>query len=85
MKPILATAIETTPEVLISITEVGRFSISWDKCSERLAHVPLSERSRAELSPSGYGVHWPLLDEDLQFALYSAQSFEGATVFHRCA
>jgi hypothetical protein len=23
------------------------------------------ERSRAELSPSGYGINWPLLDEDL--------------------
>jgi hypothetical protein len=23
------------------------------------------ERNRAELSPSGCGIHWPLIDEDL--------------------
>ncbi|MBZ5586599.1 MAG: DUF2442 domain-containing protein [Acidobacteriia bacterium] len=26
------------------------------------------ERSRMELSPSGYGIHWQLIDEDLAVA-----------------
>jgi hypothetical protein len=30
-----------------------------------LARASWLERSRAERSPSGYGIHWPLLDEDL--------------------
>lgn len=64
-KPVLAKAIETTPDSLILITEAGPVSIPWEKCSERLAHASLIERSRAELSPSGYGIHWPLIDEDL--------------------
>ena len=64
-KPVLATAIETTPEALIVILESGRVSIPWEKCSERLARASSAERSRAELSPSGYGIHWPLIDEDL--------------------
>jgi hypothetical protein len=64
-KPILAKAIETTPEALIVITEIGPVSIRWENCSERLARASVLERSRAELSPSGYGIHWPLLDEDL--------------------
>ena len=64
-KPILAKAIETTSEVLVVITETGSVSIPWEKCSERLARASLLERSRAELSPSGYGIHWPLIDEDL--------------------
>ena len=64
-KPVLAQAIETTPEALIVITEKESVSIPWEKCSERLARASLVERNRAELSPSGYGIHWPLIDEDL--------------------
>ena len=64
-KPVLAKAIETTPEALIVVMESGSVSIPWERCSERLAHASSLERSRAELSPSGYGIHWPLLDEDL--------------------
>lgn len=61
----LAKAIETTPEALVVIMETGPVSIRWEKCSERLAHASPLERSKVELSPSGYGIHWPLLDEDL--------------------
>jgi Protein of unknown function (DUF2442) len=64
-KPVLAKAIETTPDALILIMEGGAVSIPWEKCSERLAHASLIERNRAELSPSGYGIHWPFIDEDL--------------------
>src|ERR1017187_7227112 len=64
-KPVLAKAIETTPEALIVIMESGPVSIPWENCSGRLAHASTLERSRAELSPSGYGIHWPLIDEDL--------------------
>ena len=64
-KPILAKAIEITPEALILITQSGSVSVRWERCSERLAGASVLERSRAELSPSGYGIHWPLLDEDL--------------------
>ena len=64
-KPVLAKAIETTPEALIVVMESGPVSIPWERCSERLAHASQAERDRAELSPSGYGIHWPLIDEDL--------------------
>ena len=64
-KPVLAKAIETTPEALIVILDNGSVSIPWERCSERLARASLLERSQAELSPSGYGIHWPLIDEDL--------------------
>ncbi|MGA2589252.1 MAG: DUF2442 domain-containing protein [Bryobacteraceae bacterium] len=46
-------------------TEAGSVSISWENCSDRLARASAAERSQAELSPSGYGIHWPLIDEDL--------------------
>ena len=64
-KPVLAKAIETTPDALILIMESGTVSIPWERCSERLARASLIERNRAELSPSGYGIYWPLIDEDL--------------------
>ena len=64
-KPVLAKAIETTPDALVLILEGKSASIPWEKCSERLARASMTERSRAVLSPSGYGIHWPLIDEDL--------------------
>jgi hypothetical protein len=33
--------------------------------SERLANASDIEREKYEISPSGYGIHWPLIDEDL--------------------
>jgi hypothetical protein len=64
-EPVLAKAIATTRDALILTTDSGSVSIPWEKCSERLAHASQAERDRAELSPSGYGIHWPLIDEDL--------------------
>ena len=64
-KPILAKAIETSPGALILVLESGRVSIPWERCSTKLARASMLERSRAELSPSGYGIHWALIDEDL--------------------
>jgi hypothetical protein len=63
--PVLAKAIGVTDTHLIITTESGRFEIPWEKCSSKLAGATPLERNRAELSPSGYGIHWPLLDEDL--------------------
>jgi hypothetical protein len=33
--------------------------------SPRLLHSSSEQRAKYEVSPSGYGVHWPLIDEDL--------------------
>ena len=33
--------------------------------SERLAQATPEQRSIYTISPSGYGIHWPLVDEDL--------------------
>jgi hypothetical protein len=33
--------------------------------SKRLAKASKIEREKYEISPSGYGIHWPLIDEDL--------------------
>ena len=41
------------------------FSIAWRDCSAALAEASTIEREIIEIAPSGYGLHWPLLDEDL--------------------
>lgn len=33
--------------------------------SEKLTKASEIERKRYKISPSGYGIHWPLIDEDL--------------------
>ncbi|HBF35062.1 TPA: DUF2442 domain-containing protein [Candidatus Sumerlaeota bacterium] len=48
--------------ILLSNREV---CIGWEHCSPLLAHASATERMNAELSPGGYGIHWPLWDEDL--------------------
>lgn len=36
-----------------------------DKTSPRLTKAGREEREAFEISPSGYGIHWPAIDEDL--------------------
>ena len=36
-----------------------------EKISKKLLHASEREREKYEISPSGYGLYWPLLDEDL--------------------
>jgi hypothetical protein len=64
-KPITAAAIEATREGLSLLVGKRMVHIPWGKCSQRLASATEQERLRAELSPGGYGIHWPLIDEDL--------------------
>lgn len=42
-----------------------QYQIAWQACSPRLAQASQNERSFIDIAPSGYGMHWPLLDEDL--------------------
>ena len=62
---ITAVSIEATADELV-IQLVGRETrIPWAQCSPVLAGATADERRRAQLSPGGYGIHWPTLDEDL--------------------
>lgn len=64
-KQILAKSIHPTREALLVELDGRTAVIPWENCSPRLAAAGEFERTIAELSPSGYGIHWPLLDEDL--------------------
>lgn len=61
----LAQGIRITDTHLVVITAEGQFEIPWERCSPKLGKATHIQRACAELSPSGYGIHWPLLDEDL--------------------
>ncbi len=41
------------------------YRIRLAECSPRLAQATLAQRRHVEVSPSGYGLHWPEVDEDL--------------------
>ena len=62
---ITATSIETTDDELVIRLADREVRIPWAQCSPILANATAEQRRRAELSPGGYGIHWPLLDEDL--------------------
>jgi len=50
----------------IMLTVDGReYSFPLSALSKRLRNASQQERETFEISPSGYGIHWPLMDEDL--------------------
>ena len=57
--------LEITTDNLSIVVDGNEYSFPWATVSVRLANAAHDERSRFEISPSGYGVHWPLLDEDI--------------------
>ena len=51
--------------VLTLCVDGKRYRIDITGQSERLARATQQQRQNFELSPSGYGIHWPDIDEDL--------------------
>ncbi len=41
------------------------YQIAWANCSPKLLKASMAQRRRFALSPSGYGISWLELDEDL--------------------
>jgi hypothetical protein len=41
------------------------YKIPVDSASNKLKEANQVERDIFKISPSGYGIHWPLIDEDL--------------------
>ena len=41
------------------------YNINLEKVSKRLFEAKKNEQDTFKISPSGYGIHWPLIDEDL--------------------
>ena len=56
---------QTTQEYLYLTVDERAYRVAWINCSKRLSAGTPEERSFIDIAPSGYGLHWPLLDEDL--------------------
>lgn len=52
-------------ERLLLTVDGKEYSLPLADISERLVNASRAEREKFEISPSGYGIHWPLIDEDL--------------------
>ncbi len=51
---------------MLSLLVDGKFiEHSLETLSPLLAQATSQEQSVFEISPSGYGIHWPLIDEDI--------------------
>ena len=54
------------------------------KLSSRLWKATPAQRKAFEISPSGYGIHWPLIDEDISVAgLLASQTAQVSEIAHR--
>ena len=50
----------------ISLSIDGKtFELQLDILSKKLKDASALQRTFYKISPSGYGIHWPLIDEDL--------------------
>ncbi len=56
---------EADPEGLHLIVDGRTYLIRWEKCSARLAKATAEQRQHMDIAPSGYGISWPEIDEDL--------------------
>ena len=51
----------------LMVIHSGQQTYKWKitEISKKLSQASESERNDFEISPSGYGIHWPKIDEDL--------------------
>ncbi len=47
------------------IVDGRQYSLQLSHISKKLANASRIEREKFEITPSGYGIHWQLIDEDL--------------------
>ena len=50
---------------MIVTVDENDISVEIAQISEKLLAASAIERSIYKISPSGYGIHWPLIDEDI--------------------
>ena len=50
---------------LLLMIDGKHIKVSLDDISKKLKHADEFQRNFYKISPSGYGIHWPLIDEDI--------------------
>lgn len=79
IEPVLAEAVQPKSDGLLIRLADREVLVPWSACSPKLAAASGPQRETAELSPGGYGVHWPAIDEDLTIAGLLRQGAREAT------
>ncbi len=57
--------IEITEDQLILEVDTEMKAFDLKEISSKLSAASELEKTTYEISPSGYGIHWPLIDEDI--------------------
>ena len=57
--------VEFSGEVLILVVDGKRYDVRFAEQSKALAQATESQRGNFVVSSTGYGIHWPDIDEDL--------------------
>ena len=70
-------------DLLSLIVDGVVYKVSLESISQKLLVANEIERNLFKISPSGYGIHWPLIDEDLSIAHIIKQGKEIKQVFLR--
>lgn len=70
-------SIDADETYLYLMVDEKSYRIRWEDCSSILAKATMAQRKRFDVAPSGYGIHWPELDEDLAITplLQHAETF----------
>jgi len=65
METHLLNAISFEQDKLCLIVDGKKLVLPLEKVSKKLQDASEVQRKFFQVSPSGYGIHWPLIDEDL--------------------
>jgi hypothetical protein len=57
--------IQFSGKEMILLVDGNKYIFQLNKISKKLAGASQVEKEKFKISPSGYGIHWPLIDEDL--------------------
>ena len=57
--------LEFTVNSMILKVDGKKYVFRISDISEKLTQASKAEREKYEISPSGYGIHWSMIDEDL--------------------
>lgn len=52
-------------DIMVLLVDGAEHRVPLSEVSPKLLAASQAEREKYEISPSGYGIHWPALDEDL--------------------
>ncbi len=62
------TSVSFNGDIFIVIADGIKYNWNVKEVSGRLSSASQADRNNFIISPSGYGIHWPALDEDISLS-----------------